>query len=155
MGSNWPSTQEGGNGAMHPLVSCSPPQDMLSPLQDERGFLEEEACSSSGNVSQGRELLSPLELGSGEGLSFPHQCKTGCSPGQHGERWQKDPSHSAKHSRPSRLLTVLKGLPWISMVVPWSSMPGVQALLLQHIIFVLLRHQQFSIFSKTNEQGHC
>ena len=154
MGSHWPATQEGGNGAMHLLGSCSPPQELPCPHQDEGGFPEEEVCSSSGDVSRGRELLYPLELGSGEGLSFPHQRKTGCSPGQGSERWQKDLGHPPKCSRPSQLLTVLKHHPWISPVVSWSFTPGVQALLLQHVIFLLLSHQQFSGFYKTNEQDH-
>lgn len=152
MGSNWPTAQEGGNGATHLLGPCSPPQELPCPHQDEGGFPEEEACSSSGDVSQGKELLSPLELGSGEELSFPRQRKTGCSPGQRSERWQKDLGHPAKCSHPSQLHMVLNHHPWISLVVSRSFTPGVQALPLQHVIF--LRHQHVSGFRKTNEQDH-
>lgn len=90
-------------GSTHLLGSCSHPQELPCPHQYEDGFPEKEGCNSS-DVSQQRELLSPLELGFGEGLSFPHQCKTGCSPSQHGERWQQDLGHLAKctHSSPSR-----------------------------------------------------
>lgn len=103
VGSKWPATQEGGDGSTHLLGSCSYPQELPCPHQYEDGFPEKEGCNSS-DVSQQRELLSPLELGFGEGLSFPHQCKTGCSPSQHGERWQQDLGHLAKctHSSPSR-----------------------------------------------------
>lgn len=145
-GSSWPTTHNGGNGATHLPGSCSPPQELPRPHQDEGGFPEGD-CSSGGDVSQGRELHSPRELGYGEGLSFPRQHRTGCSPGQRSKRWPKDLGHPAKRSCLSQLLSVLKHQPWISPVVSWSFTPGVQVLPLQHVTFLLLlRHQQFSGF---------